>query len=364
MKRTFTMIAILLVALYGCSKGKTTDGQSVADDTPQQKSSGWYYFSDSGIHPAENPASIPARKFVPWTEAVRVSDAAVVNDTPAFLINRLGLMTGSTGDKGSEMHTAPFFSNATAAAILRVGDATAVRMYRNSFFSEASPTTGEQDAFLAAYEPGSGNFSSFLSAAELGLEAEAQCVSLDRFGSMWYAAFKCVKGNKVDFTYLEFPEIPAKDKASGTVDLSGVKKLSSEAFQKSVTPFGLSDAPEALKPIIAKLPESLVCSIRVYSDSTLSTQTYVRRGEAEPLDAVAYASKERSAMLFSDGTFYYRGDNSSDAIKTIQLPSLSRGYVYTSFILTGNTLLAAWEEQRFFETGRSGILETPLPDGV
>ncbi|HNY20986.1 MAG TPA: hypothetical protein PKO22_02440 [Treponemataceae bacterium] len=364
MKRTLTMIVILLVALCGCSKGKAADGQAVSDEAPTQKSSGWYYFSDSGIHPAENPASIPPRKFVPWTEAVRVSDAAVVNDVPAFLINRLGLMTGADADKASEMHTAQFFSQSTAAGILRVGDSTAVRMYRNSFFSEASPTDSGPNAFLAAYEPESGRFNALLSSADLGLEADAQCVSLDRFGSMWYASFKTVKGNKVDFDYLEFPEIPAKDKSSGAVDLSGVKKLSSESFQKSVTPFGLSDVPETLKPMIAKLPESLACTIRVYTDSTLSTQTYARRGEGDALEAVAYASKDRSAMLFSDGTFYYRGNNSSDSIKTIQLPSLSRGYVYTSFILTGNTLLAAWEEQRFFETGRSGILETPLPDGV
>lgn len=51
-------------------------------------------------------------------------------------------------------------------------------------------------------------------------------------------------------------------------------------------------------------------------------------------------------------------------MKAYKLPPLSGGYRYTGFLVSGTVLLAAWEEQRFYETGRAGILEIPLPNEV
>ncbi len=137
-----------------------------------------------------------------------------------------------------------------------------------------------------------------------------------------------------------------------------------DAFQKAVSPAPVADAPDGVRNILGKLPDTLVYAVKLYSDGTRSTQTYARRGEGTPLEGTAFVSASSTAVLFSDGTFYYGPNAAEGDVKTIQLPALSRGYVYTSFLVSGKSLIAAWEEQRFFETGRTGILVTRIPDGV
>lgn len=351
----------------------THETQTANERSSTEKNSGslWYYFSETGIHPALNPSEIPPRAFVPWTEAVRVADAAIVNKVPSFLINRLGLMTSASGSEGSTLRTDSLFSSNTAAAIYNTGSKTVIRLYRNSFFSESRTSAGvnpSQDVCLAAYNTETGSFSISLTATDLGLPVNAQCVALDRIGSMWYATFKHEKDNKVEFSYLEFESFPERKEGSASFDLTDIRKLSQDAYRKSVAPFSFSDAPESLKSILSVLPETTSFSLRVYSPVTRSAQLYVRgnRNEEErrSVDGTAFVSDEKTAVLFADGTFYYRKDNSTEKTSILQLPSLSNGYVYTNFILTGKTLLVSWEEQRFFETGRTGLLEITLGDAV
>ena len=175
---------------------------------------------------------IPARNFLPWTEAVRVSDAAIVNGTPAFLINKLGIMTSGADGKAPALRTNALFAGSSAAGIYETETGPAVRLYRNSFFSGSAaegPDAAKKNAAvqgdgvcLASFDASSGTFSAAMTAKDFGLDSGAQCVALDRIGSMWYASFKLEKSGKVDFTYLEFESFPKKNGAS--FDLSGVKK--------------------------------------------------------------------------------------------------------------------------------------------
>lgn len=367
MKRIIPLLTAILLLSAGCAQ-RNSDNKADAEATDTKTMSesaipqgaGWYYFSDTGIHPAPNPADIPARSFLPWTEAVRVSDAAIVNSVPALLINRLGLMTSGTGTEAPALHTDSLFAGSTAAGILRTESGTAIRLYRNSFFGDG--TASGDGTFLADYDTATGTIRQSLSARDFALDDAAQCVALDRIGSMWYASFKLEKAGKVDFTYLEFESFPKKSESS--YDLSGIRKISSESYQKSVAPFYWSDAPDQLKSLLANLPETTAFTLKVYSRSARSTQTYLRQGEGTPVDGYAYLSDDTSAVLFADGTFCYSADNSSGKTQTLKLPALSSGYVYTAFVISGKSLLAAWEEQRFFETGRAGLLATALPDTV
>lgn len=313
---------------------------------------------------------IPARKFLPWTEAVRVADAAIVNGAPSFLINRLGLMTSGADGKAPALHTDALFANHTAAGVYETETGPAVRLYRNSFFADGgaakdaankgSDTT--EGVFLAAFDTSAETLSAAMTAKDLALDPSAQCVALDRIGSMWYASFKLEKSGKVDFTYLEFAAFPQK--TGDSFDLSGVKKLSSESYQKSVSPFAWKDAPDALKSTLATIPETTAFSLKVYSADGKSTETYLRQGEGNPVDGTAFIGDGQAAVLFADGTFCFRGKGADGKPQTLKLPALSTGYVYTSFLISGKSLLAAWEEQRFFETGRAGILVTSLPDAI
>jgi len=371
MKRIIPLIAAtVLLFSAGCAKGNGKNAQDSstgsagesAAETPEGSGSGWYYFSDSGIHAAKNPAEIPARKFVAWTEAVRVADVAIIGNRPSLLINRLGLMTSGSEDEAPAMHADPaLFSANTAAGIYFTGDATGIRLYRNSFFTEkgAAPANG---LCLVRFDGSTGSFAPYMTAADFGMPANAQCVALDRIGSMWYAAFKYEQNSKVEFSYLEFESFPKKAAGNDGFDLSLITRISSEAYQNSVSPFSFADAPDRLKKALSGLPADTAFNLRVYAPSASATQVYVHEGTGTPVDGMAFVSENATAVLFADGTFYFDSDKTGGKARVLQLPKLSNGYVYTSFILSGRKLLAAWEEQRFFETGRAGLLEITLPD--
>ncbi len=371
MKHLLPLIVATTVLLSaGCANRGNPETAPDTNGTkaePAASPSGWYYFSDSGIHPAQNPAEIPPRTFVPWTEAVRVSDMAIVGGVPAFLINRLGLMTTGSDNAPPALHTdAALFSSATAAGIYNIANKTSVRLYRNSFFTgtRTAGAEGTDSVCMARFEPGTGTFTPSLTAADFGLPPDAQCVTLDRIGSMWYAAFKYEQKSKVQFSYLEFETFPAGKAPGENVEFTGTEKISSETYQKSVTPFRYRDAPESIVSILSGIPATVGFTLRVYAPLSHSTETYVRIGEGTPVDGTAFVSDERTAVLFADGTFYLRNNDSSAKVQTLQLPPLSNGYVYTSFVLSSKKLLVSWEEQRFFETGRAGLLEILLPDAI
>ena len=271
-------------------------------------------------------------------------------------------MTCGSDNGVPALHTDTLFSASTAAGIYQTETGTAIRLYRNSFFSESN-ASGGSGICMASYDFDSGKFALSMTASDFGLDATSQCVALDRIGSMWYASFKLEKAGKVDFTYIEFESFPKKNDSSG-FDLSGIRKISSEAFQKSVSPFSWKDAPEQLISVLSGLPETMAFSLQVYSPTTRSTQIYTRKGDGTAVDGYAYITDDLAAVLFSDGTFYYSGDNSGGKTQISKLPSLSAGYVYTNFVISGKSLLTSWEEQRFFETGRAGLLVTTLPDAL
>ena len=45
----------------------------------------------------------------------------------------------------------------------------------------------------------------------------------------------------------------------------------------------------------------------------------------------------------------------------IDLPALPRGFRYTDIVKSGSFLVASWEESRFTDVGRAGILLLRLP---
>lgn len=369
-KKIAFLLSILLLATFSCKNrvvSQTEQDSSIkkTENTVATKSSSshWFYFSENGIHSVSNPSEIPSTSFKPWTEAIRVSDVSIINSSPVLLINRLGIMTSGSPGYPPSLHKDSLFSGTTAAGLYRTEKGTAIRLYKNTFFSEKKAGNTNLTC-LANYDPTSGTFSPFLSAKDFGLDDTNQCVALDRIGSRWYASFKGETNSKVDFTYLEFEDFPIPESEASASSRSDLRKISSETYQESVRPFPLSRAPEQLLELLSSIPESTSVNIKLYSRSTKSVQNFIRQGESTPVDAHAFVSEDRTAVLFSDGTFLYRPDNSSSNRMILKLPALSSGYVYTTFVLSGKTLLAAWEEQRFFETGRAGLLENPLPNEV
>jgi len=371
MKRALLVIAcVLTVFVSGCADRMNKDGREPGSTAEPGESlpktdglhrSGWYYFSDRGIHAAQSPSAIPPRPFVPWTEAVRVADMANVEGKPSFLINRLGVMSGPSETEAATLNSdSPILQSVTLGGFTQFDGKTGIRVYRNSFFSEGSKAG--DSPFLLHFAGGSERFSPWLKPADMGISAGAQCVSLDRIGSMWYAAFKTEIKGRVDFAYLEFEGFPSP--GPDGADLSGIRKIDADSYRTAVTPFPYSGIPERIAGLLSGIAPDIPVQLHVYSVVRQTVQVWIREGTGPALEGKAITSGEKTAILFPDGTFYLDMGNGSDKPLVLRLPALSPGYVYTWFILSGNTLISAWEEQRFFETGRAGLLEIPLPVGI
>ena len=239
MNRKLTILAAILVLMTFSCRGRSSShsqqepsfNKSEISEATKETGSHWFYFSENGIHSVSSPSAIPATPFKPWTEAIRVSDVAMINSSPVLLINHLGIMTSGTPGSPPALHKDSLFTGNTAAGIYKTDTGAAIRLYRNSFFSESKNNNANLTC-LALYDALAGTFTPLLRANDFGLNETNQCVALDRIGSRWYASFKDESSNKVDFTYLEFENFPLCDTNTSTFINSGTRKISSD--RKSV----------------------------------------------------------------------------------------------------------------------------------
>lgn len=359
MNTALAVICSAMLFLCACTS-RSTDGDSATETiTPETAvpvtARPWYYLSEQGIHAVATPSEIPPRPFVPWTEAVRVTDTAVLRDGPAFLINRLGIMTPGSEYLSPVLATDPsHFSGQTAAGFVLTGTHTAVHSYRNSFFSDTA--TKAPDTYLVRYEPLTTAFSPLSRISNLGLPPGAQCSALDFTEDRWYGAFKIAKDNGVEFQYRTFSGMPPEQDS----DPAGITSITAAEYRNAAAPRPFSSLPEQILTLLSRIPEDIALSIKLYPSQKGTTATYVRGSSDQYRSGYALCTGSSAAVLFSDGTLYIQ----QETIRIFKLPVLTPGYRYTGFLLSGRVLLAAWEEQRFFETGRAGILEIMLPDGV
>lgn len=354
MNTAIAVISSVMLFLCACTS-RTTDNDPVTENAVPGTARPWYYLSEQGIHAVASPDEIPPRPFVPWTEAVRVTDTAVLRDGPAFLINRLGIMTPGSEHLIPVLATDPsYFNGQTAAGFVLTGTHTAVHTYRNTFF--AHMTTKAPDTYLVRYEPLTTAYSQLSRISNLALPAGTQCSALDLVEERWYGAFKTEKDSRVEFQYRSFSVMPPEHDS----DPAGMIPISAAEYRQAVTPRPLSELPEEILALLSRIPEDISLSIKLYPSKKGTTTTYVRGNGDQYRNGYALNNGSSAAVLFSDGTFYIR----QTTTRIFKLPALATGYRYTGFLISGNILLAAWEEQRFFETGRAGILEIMLPDGV
>lgn len=354
MKTAHPLLYTAIFLLCACT-ARTSGRDIVPEEAVPVASKPWYYFSDQGIHAVASPSDIPSRPFVPWTEAVRVADTAILPETPAFLINRLGIMTPGTDYIAPVLATDPvYFTGQTAAGFVLTGTRSAVQVYRNSFFSTAAPKA--HDTYLLDYSPLTTGFSPLSRISNLSLPVGTQCSALDYEQGIWYGAFKIERENHVEFLYRTFSAMPPEhdtDPASG-------RSIDAAEYQQAVAPGPYTALPEKVLALLSGIPGDIPLSIKVYPAQKGTTRTHARGKVDERRNGYAFISGPVTAVLFSDGTLYIQ----KDSMHVFKLPGLSAGYQYTGFLLSGRVLLAAWEEQRFYQTGRAGILEIMLPDGV
>ncbi len=361
--RLLTGIIPAVLCLWALASCTGRDGAATVKtpDTEPAQTSPWYYFSESGLRSVQNPAAIPFGGFSPWTEATRVTDCGFDDSRPVLLVNRFGLILSGSDGKPEIIEGGQWFQDRTAGALYKSEQGLSARLYRNSFFGDTTRKIPEREPFFTLVDTGAESVRDQFYPSDLGLDNSAQCVALDRIGSMWYASFKQETADRIDFTYLEFESFPLSDGAEASGTTSRPRRITADAYRASVKPFPIKDAVQPVRDIISALPPESALQLRYYSPLSPAVQIFSRPGSEPALQGTILHYDGKTALLFSDGTFYF-SEEEREGIRALTLPKLSRGYVYGPFIIEGQRLLASWEEQRFFETGRAGLLEVNLAD--
>lgn len=330
-------------------------------ETPQ-----WYYFTQDGnILPVENPALIPAREFVPWTEAVRVSGLSLICEPPIFLINKTGLLFPCKSIIADKQSSEPYilkdtmFLKKTADGFYKTDLGQLIRLYTNTIFS--SVDSSDEELLLCRYNSVNNNFIPVISFKNFNLEPEAQLVNLE-YKEKWFASFKTEKYERVSFDYFSFKNFSELLKGNYV-------KITQDEFIKNTAPIELNTSVPKntdLYEISALIINSGYKNIRadffspdLKSKSVLSYIAKNSESDTENSEITACACKcnfshTLYAVLFNTGTLSVFNEKEKN-VQHFKLPKLPKNTVYTYFILYDNILTAAWEEQVFFEVGRSGL---------
>ena len=377
MKRAFTILAytaLCLITLTSCGKKNVTEG------IPQIKETGndhkWYYFTQNGFEETSLPQVSSLQSLKPWTESLRISDANTGKDGKGFLlVNKLGILVFDSNGEGIPVSIQDYqlFSSASASNLTFSDSIPYFTLYRNSFFNknavtQASSFSDENRSYLVRIAPDSRMLYPVITYGDLGL-AEGGEITGSRFNKDdFYISIKTTDRGKTNFTYEQCIPIGSYESFL-PVTKEGklfINEISEQTYRNDNTPVPLTEAPERLKELLKAIPQSFAYAITLKKTDGLSPSYYINTPAAEYTPATAVMDDEWIAAIFADGTTYFAGAVKNRGLlnngKTVafRLPKLPKTYIYTSFCISYDYLIAGWEETDFFKTGRSGFLVVDL----
>ena len=366
-------VAFMLCALAccaGCAESNTRKTQNDIQSYEELSSiaTSWLYFdADGNLTVIDNPSAIPSPGFRPWTEAPAVMDAGIAGNSPVLLVNKKGALSAETLASLSPngafsvpegiFPSAAALSSGTLASFAFEGGKTFARFYRSVVFD--SDRSSQPVALFLCGEAPYFPLESPVLASSFGAKKDAQFVSLNYTGKNepWVAAFKSRVGiaSGVSFEYFALSALPGSPGFSS-------RSISAVEFQALSESASSESPPQAFAALLALVPASARVSIQIAGEGFPETREFATGGQGESLAAWGFEFEGGAAVLFSDGTFYFAKKNSG-TVKALRFPRLNSGYTYTAFVFSDEGILAGWEERRFYETGRSGIIAVSVPAG-
>lgn len=335
----------------------------------------WYWFAaktDGSIRlqGTENIGAVPQAAFRPWTESVRIADCSFNNEA-LFLINKCGVYPLKTLQQDallSVQHSQ--LAAATAADMYTVGGEVFTRIYQDSAF--LPPEKISNASFLLKYNAATASCTSVADAGTLRLPEQAQCKSLIKADGHWYASFKTDNGVDISFSYIKCRDFADFMQPEG---YQHCELLSQEAFRAACEPLSYDTMPKMVKMLADLFDNPADAYIRLRSDTGVQGEVFLKPAqetgaklnpaENPPINAAAFLysntqNQQSAALLLPDGTFL--SVVAQQEPKTLHLPVLPTNFRYTSFLITGTDIIAAWEESVFYGVGRTGFFTAALAD--
>ena len=379
--RVFLFFLAVLLSVSACSKTeqKTNTDREAQTVIEEKEKPGllWYRFAETPagggngkieIVQTESPFAAKAERFLPWTEAVRISGIAVMYDPPLLLINKTGVMAGFGFEEAPETETVPLFAEKTADGFYKTDSGNLIRFYNNSIFSAVTDT--EEKPCLCRYNLASKEFTPLIFPHHFGLKKKAQLAGLE-FEDRWFASFKTEKNEQVEFDYFSFSGIESLLNGRYT-------KIDQEEFIARTAPVDVrstrakaADLAEFTDILLNEKTENI--QAEVFSDNLKSRILLIKTDGSEEAEirenkntaacAAEFGEKNgggiSKAILFNSGKLFFKKNGNWDSLS---LPELPHNFSYTYFIVKNGAVTAGWEEQRFFEVGQAGFLVYKLPD--
>jgi hypothetical protein len=322
----------------------------------------WFQFTDNGpvlIETIEDACFSAA--LIPWPLAPHVRSILARGEELVMAVNRDGFICfapwqgrGTNNAAGVGLYRifgGEFWRQYTVTAFVMFDEKPTALLYHDDRFLDSkaslpSPRLWTFDLFSTGLEamdvPSLGAF-----APEDGWDIDTLRRGTD---GRWY--FRAVK--KVGAQ----PEI----RMLRSEDLAQMgEQVSLGPFQNAALPEQLSAAPEPLREMIAAAFTQSACGIAsIVSPEFQSTRYFA--ADREKGDMFGFYSGGTNSSLGDvfllvtqpRGDSLYVGADSS--VHRFSLPPLPEGFVYTGIGMTGDTLVAVWEEQEGYSIGASGFM--------
>lgn len=382
MRRFACVLAGALVLFASCGKDNPVQAAPETQRQPQSQIRTlspytWYYFDTAGIKKTDSVRNVPVVAKRPWTEVVRISSASVAADIGSeppkgyAIVNRLGIIEFDKNDF-ELFPDASLFSNRTAGNLVFYDNLPVYSLYRNYFFNETS------ENFPVEFHPFLGHFSTtthvsapLLAIENLKLNRESEITDFVWDGTVWLCSIKTVSGDRTTFSYVALqPRSPllSLTPANATQSLF-ITESERDVFRSMKSPENFSAAPLRLRNLLSQIPSDISFHVTCYTAGGHSPRQYISQdaeNESLPLIASACIAETWICAVFQDGTVYLQGALYDEPFfrngETVafKLPQLPAGYIYSDFVITGESLFVSWEETAFYQTGRSGFVSVDL----
>ncbi len=379
--RKLFLHAFLLISfstlLFSCGSGKkqAKPAQDIIEinDNSKTKPHQWFAFNKNGFEPVSIPQNAPAVPQKPWTEAIRISASSATSAEDGqtqkayMIVNRLGIMSMNGPDFELNRDNT-LFSERTAGNLIFINGTPVYSLYKSTFFN--SNLLDNQHPFLVQFDPSSKISYPLVNCDNLTENKACEVTDFIFDGRTWFCCIKSEENTKTEFSYIKWvSNIPLLNQSPAVASQNiTIENSDADAFRKEKEPLPFSKAPDRIRKLLTGMASTVPFNLTIHTAGGTSPRLYsnVSKENEEALTAYGVVSESWSGIMFQDGTLYVEGALDGRRILrkgkavALRLPRLPYGFNYTSFVISGATLYAAWEESDFYMTGRSGFIKVDL----
>ncbi len=389
--KIFTLAYIPLIAFivstlfFSCTEKTPTSSQDSYSKLLESSNSSavsthrWFYFTEDGFKETDIPRNAPQKESMPWTNAIRITSSAFINDKAYFSVNKLGIIespqTFGIQEKGIASETklikdTELFSQSSAADIFYIEKKPVISFFTNSIFeNQEERESSLQNPFLVGFDIEDYKYSPLLTKEDLSskvtldgmpnfLEAEIREVHLEN--NVWSILLKTSNTGRTDFYALSF-------KIDNEVQIHEEEDKSIDEYRTLTRPKSANNLPRKIQNLLEPVPSHVSYYLNHTEENFPSTVQYEHvTNSAKQIQGYSLGLDHCSLAIFEDGTICFAGALPSRGVlnngqtKAFKLPDLGPGFVYGPMSLSGSTLIVSWEETSFFETARTGFLAVDM----